>query len=867
MLTYLKNLFIGVDDNDAIPEAFERDPVAPAFAHLSEYLSYAAWKDEEELFYLDYPNEGKNKPQGLGFVIELNPILGADDEVMQRLMSVLQTLPQNVGVQFSILGSPLIDDFLNGYSAIQARRLASGNDKLEPTLFAELAKKRVSWWRKGSLDGLYSGNPMRFRNFRAILSVNVPESNINSKYDLERILNMREGLIAGLKASNMYLRKWGPVDLIEWTRNLLNPERMVYGKNREIADEWDELMPLRDQMISPSTSMKVVNSGRELRFGCKENGDAVSVRCLSVSQYPGSKPFHLSGMGHLIGDPVQINLNYTCPFLITMNVVRSDFETSKAKVTLKSARATTNASSPMAKVLPEFGKKARDWQIALESFEDGSGGTIELFHLVTLFDKPERITASENAARAIWQTNGFSLAEDQYLQIQSYLASLPMCLNKDMIKHLDERKRFVTKTLVNAVALSPVIGEWRGVMKGVSEAVIGLFGRNGQAMGIDLFANPSGNYNAAVIGTSGSGKSFFINELVRNYLGAGARAWVIDVGRSYQKLCQFLGGQYIEFDSESKIIINPFDMIKDFSDELTMLKLIFSLMIAPSEGLNDYQMSRLELAIINTWNKLGVTAQNDDLQVELMSMREQDGSLNMIAYRMGEQLQSFTSKGVYGRWFTGKSNLEFTSDFVVLEMEELKSKPDLQQVIMRFVMYRITQEMYLNRGQPKIVVIDEAWDLLAGNESAGKFIEDGYRRARKYGGAFITGTQGADDYLRTPAALATLSNSDWIFILRGKEITIETLKSQINLTPYMVSRIRSLNTEAGQYSDIFVYCGSAGYGIGRLVSDPYNALLSSTKSEDFEAIRQKQAHGLSIGDAVGAVLADRGYILEEEIAA
>ena len=44
MLTYLKNLFIGVDDNDAIPEAFERDPVAPAFAHLSEYLSYAAWK-------------------------------------------------------------------------------------------------------------------------------------------------------------------------------------------------------------------------------------------------------------------------------------------------------------------------------------------------------------------------------------------------------------------------------------------------------------------------------------------------------------------------------------------------------------------------------------------------------------------------------------------------------------------------------------------------------------------------------------------------------------------------------------------------------------------------------------------------------
>ena len=103
-----------------------------------------------------------------------------------------------------------------------------------------------------------------------------------------------------------------------------------------------------------------------------------------------------------------------------------------------------------------------------------------------------------------------------------------------MIRDLEENKRFNTKTIMNAVSLSPLIGEWAGL----GSPVVSLFGRNGQAMGIDLFANPSGNYNAAVVGTSGSGKSYFINEIVRNYLGAGAQMWVIDVGRSYQKFCQ-----------------------------------------------------------------------------------------------------------------------------------------------------------------------------------------------------------------------------------------------------------------------------------------------------------------------------------------
>ncbi len=54
------------------------------------------------------------------------------------------------------------------------------------------------------------------------------------------------------------------------------------------------------------------------------------------------------------------------------------------------------------------------------------------------------------------------------------------------------------------------------------------------------------NRNKFVLGPSGSGKSFFMNHLVRQYYEQGAHVVLVDTGNSYQGLCgaYYRGGRY-----------------------------------------------------------------------------------------------------------------------------------------------------------------------------------------------------------------------------------------------------------------------------------------------------------------------------------
>jgi conjugal transfer ATP-binding protein TraC len=237
-----------------------------------------------------------------------------------------------------------------------------------------------------------------------------------------------------------------------------------------------------------------------------------------------------------------------------------------------------------------------------------------------------------------------------------------------------------------------------------------------------------------------------------------------------------------------------------------------------------------------------------------------DGEHEHDLSRMAIALEPYTKHGVYASYFEGEANIQFHKELVVLELEELKSKKDLQAVVMQLMMYRITQEMYLDRSKRKMVIIDEAWDLMASGSSA-SFIEAGYRRARKYDGAFGTITQSVEDYYKNDATKAAITNADWLFLLRQKPESIDRLgkEGKLNVDEWMKRQLSSVATEHGHYSEIFVH-GPMGSGVGRLILDPFSMLLYSTRAEDFQAITTLSNQGMSVAEAIETILRQRGAL-------
>ncbi len=223
------------------------------------------------------------------------------------------------------------------------------------------------------------------------------------------------------------------------------------------------------------------------------------------------------------------------------------------------------------------------------------------------------------------------------------------------------------------------------------------------------------------------------------------------------------------------------------------------------------------------------------------------GNEEESARRVGRMLYPYTRDGSYGRYFEGASNTDQDNPFVVLELGELDTKPDLQTVVLLLLMMRITEAMYLgDRNQRKLCIIDEAWRLM-GQGNAGQFIEQGYRTARKYGGAFMTITQGIDDYFKSGTSKAALDNADWVFLLRQKPESIKAAENsdRIMMDEALRRLLTSVDTQQGKYSEIAVM-GPGGTTVGRLVVDPFAEKLYSTRAEEYAAIEAMQRQGLSL---------------------
>lgn len=799
------------------------------FSHsLSEMLPYRSFDPETQLFL---------NRASVGFVLATLPLVGCGEEIPRQLTGIFQhALPLGSNLQCLLIASPHIEVWLKTWEQARCEVVLNESSLYKGSLnevalkdrsdvLRELAKERCSAFR----------NHSAIRTFRLLISYSEPHTIYKS---FESMIALREQLVTTLKGWGLPVKVWQAEDLILGLDELLNPTDRLLGKYESL---WNPHTSLSPQVMNPGTRIKIEPT--QLVFG----EETRTLRLYTTRLLP--PLWHLGAMGHLIGDPFEEFLRLNGGFFLSYGVHICNEQMLKTKMLGKCGNVEKQAASPIAKYVPSLKKEAEEWTYVREKFEDGQRLVRTRFQ-VGLLNSPDQIAREEQTLFNLYRSQRWELVLDKYLQLPSFLSCLPMTWGEGAAE--DSRLFQKTKTTLSHEPsnLMPIQGEWQGTR---SPGMM-LVGRRGQIFYWSPFDNNEGNYNTCVVGRSGSGKSVFMQELMTSMLGMGGRVFVLDVGRSFEKTAKLLKGTFVEFSTHSPICINPFSSIPSndseaASDGLAMLKPILSLMAAPKEGTTDLEDTYLEQGLQEAWDKKQNTATITDVANFLLKHSDP------VAITLGEKLYPYTERGSYGRFFNGTANIDLSDRLVVVEMEELKERKDLQSVIVQMVILQIANSIYMgDRKTPSCLILDEAWDMLRGAQS-GVFIETAARRLRKYFGGLIVGTQSINDFYATPGAQAAFDNADWMCLLSQKDESIELLKNskRLSMDPAMERTLRSLHTEQGKYAEIMIK-GPKGFAVGRLFLDPFSKILYSTKADEFAAVQSLVNQGFSLKEAIRTVV-------------
>lgn len=814
---------------------------APMLANWVPYRSYDA---RARMFV---------NTDSIGFVLELSPMMGADEKSGEILTQFLSdAVPSGCQIQFIHWQSPSIGEKIADW--VMPRVVAKG-------VYGRAAEHRARWLRRGAWESLSRDAPFYLRNHRVFISLGAP---LRSGVSPETLSSVRDSLYGTLQSLSIPHRDVSPVELIGYFDDFL----CAAVDNGDKPETYSDLDPIayqcvrRDLETQITPDRLVFHAERFRATGESQDGvpiiaevipDQFDWRFFSVRNFP--KQWAPWDVQKVIGDMVNDKLRFGCNVMTVLGLVYPDEESATSKAGFKVMRTTSLADSKSSRFLPQLADQRDEWQHVQQEMRQGRK-LCQAYYGVGALSPLGRGDINERMLKSVYKGAGWDLIDERYLQLMGLLAAMPLSLPNGLSTDLTRMKRFRTMLTTTAASIAPIQGEYAG---GTIPHVL-LIGRRGQPFFWSPFQNAAGNHNVAVFGKSGSGKSVFLQDICAAMAGAGAKVIVIDDGRSFEHMARALGGAFVEFKLSSGFSLNPFDMIdvealdhaedgEDYEIEcLAMLKSIIGQMARQQDRLSDTERGLIDVAVSQVWNS---NRRDGTIDHVVAALRAQPSP---YANDLADAMSPFVRGGTYGKFFDGPCSIDLSAGLTVFELSDLASKPELRSVSLTALMFlslRVMRQM--DRSVPKAMMIDEAWQLLGGGQM-GQAIETYARTCRKYGSSLITATQSLNDFYKSEGSLAALENSDWSVVLQQKEETINDLAKhqRFEMDHYTETLLRSLKRNGVEYSDVLIK-GPETLAVGRLVLDPYSATLYSSSPRVFAGIEELVKGGVPLPDAIERV--------------
>ena len=765
----------------------------------------------------------------IGAMYRAEPLSGINHGIMQELQGMLtQDLPADTVIQIIQLNVPDVKDDLMAY---RNARLGLYNDEgLKPSqrsvLFSAV-DKTVDFLEAKQTEGCFVEPKVPLTATEIYWTFKFRAAEIPLPEHVDEVLD-RLSAIEGA-TSSFWLRRMDAKGFMRVVRRMFH-----------IDQPWDDRVSpnalLRDQIMYAGDAVTYVPGGVDLVSSSGKRRAVV----LSLKHPP--EYTNIGVMNTLIGDPMGLSTQFTKPHALVWTTLVPDQASRMGQVRAKSSAVNYQAYGPMMKWVPAIAKRKQGIDALITAIDDGDRVVECGLSVVIWADGEKDATKSASLMEGYFSTAGFTIRRDVYLGAPQFFNALPLFACKESTSL---SRRYQTMSSKQAAQMAPVLNDWHGQFGGphlnsISTPGAGTFliSRRGHPIWVDPFAT-RGGYNFVVAGDTRSGKTFFTNQLVFDHLQSGGQGWVIEIGRGFEKMCKVLQGDHIRFSETSEFGMNPFSTVENIDDEIDELVGIFSAMIDPSPvvtertGLSAEDKSVVREAIRAVW---GATNRNATPTSVANFLFAQDK--NPRAQSMARMMAEYREDGAYGHWFNKPMDVDLSGRFVVLELEELKSRPGLQMVVLLQMMFAINREIQqgaMRDNRRRMLFVDEASELLK-IPAAAEFMEGLYRRAGKSRGSVGVGVQRVDDLYRNAQSEVIVSQSESMYLLRQRTETITNLQrnERLGLDDWGFALLRSLR-RTNDFSEVMVFQGG-GYVVGRLTVDAYRRVLFSSTGAERDAI-------------------------------
>lgn len=394
------------------------------------------------------------------------------------------------------------------------------------------------------------------------------------------------------------------------------------------------------------------------------------------------------------------------------------------------------------------------------------------------------------------------------------------------------------------------------------------------------------NRNKFVLGPSGSGKSFFMNHLVRQYWEQGTHVVLVDTGNSYQGLCEMIrsktkgeDGIYFTYTEEKPISFNPFyteDNQFDVEKKDSLKTLLLTLWKSEDDRISKTESGELGSAVDEYIKKIQTDRNivpsfntfyefmRDEYKVALRERKIEVSKADFNIDNLLTTLRQYYRGGRFDFLLNSDKELDLLNKrFIVFEIDAIKENRDLFPVVTIIIMEAFINKMRRLKGIRKQLIVEEAWKALSSPNMA-EYLKYLYKTVRKFFGEAIVVTQEVDDIISSPIVKeAIINNSDCKILLDQRKYMnkFDSIQALLGLTEKEKAQILSINMSNNPsriYKEVWIGLGgmqSAVYATEVSPSEYYT--YTTEETEKLQVQRLSEKLGGDIEQAIKLITSDK----------